>query len=181
MPASDMTTASGARALSTVDVLRQRITSMVMEGSPADYHNVMRILTKELVRQVHVRSRRLRLVLLLLVDILPQPRQEGDVSQAALLRGFDVFYDVLNTIDSLDYALDDDNEGFMDHDWAVDHGGPLPALSLDIMAFLESGQHAEAPTTPSFNHAIPEAMADCLTSDTNAPVARSLRHVRCLL
>ena len=120
-----------------VEHLRNVVSSVVRNGRVDDYHNAMRMVTREITRQVHVRASRLR-ILLLLSDLLPQPLQDGMPAESSQTLGFDAFYEVLNIADGMDVIDFEATSGFMDFDWATANVGPLSQLSLDILAFLEN-------------------------------------------
>ena len=79
LPYTSLTMAAGNKVAETVDTLSLVINRMVMEGHVNDYHSTMRIIAREIARQVHVRASRLRILLLLLADV-PQPKQDGEVT-----------------------------------------------------------------------------------------------------
>ena len=115
-----------------------RLDAHVREGQPAQYHNVMRILAHEVARQVTERNARLRILLRLLADLLPRPKQDVNVTPKASLLAFDVFRDIMNVIDGLQLREYPMTPGFMEFDWAHEVLGPLGECSLDIMGFLEN-------------------------------------------
>ena len=52
--------------------------------------------------EVNIRSSRLRVLLLVLSELLPQPRAEGSPTTQSQLQGVDICYEILNAIDSMD-------------------------------------------------------------------------------
>ena len=133
MPFPTLKRAAGNGAMRTADHLRPRVNDIMVHGNPSNYQNDMRTLTKDITRQVNIRASRLPILLLLLADLLPQPLQEGEL---------DVFYDVLSLIDSPDLTNFEGTTSFMNFEWAQSQVGPLVALSLDVMSFMENVPYA---------------------------------------
>ena len=138
LPFQELENAAGHGIMRTVDGLRQGITNIMLNGNVEHYQDAMRILTIELTRQVHVRASRLRILVMLLSDVLPQPSQQHHpMGEAAMLMGVDAFHETLTQIDLLDLVEFDNTADFLSYEWASANVGPLSQLAIDIMGFLE--------------------------------------------
>ena len=69
---------------------------------------------------------------------------EGTPTTQSQLQGVDIFYEILSAIDSMDLTTFQDMDSYMDHDWAVENGGPLSMLGIDLMSFLENAPYADS-------------------------------------
>ena len=138
LPHQDVNYWASNRVGAAVDRLRQKLDAMVMEGEVDDRHNIMRIVTQELARQVNARAGRLRLLLMLLSDLLPQPRQNSTPTSSASLVAFDVFREILNELDSLDVLLHSPYTSYLDFEWVSSAVGNLGPFAIDVMSFLEN-------------------------------------------
>ena len=137
LPHAELSRAAGTGIMDMAAVLVGRVRDMVRDGEAEDYRNTMRLVVQEFTRQVNIRSSRLRVLLLVLAELLPQPMMDGTPTSQSQLSGVDVFYEILNVIDSMDLTTFQDTESYMDHDWAVANGGPLSMLGIDLMSFGE--------------------------------------------
>ena len=163
-----------------------------MNGEVEDRHNTQRLVVLELARQVNLRVGKLRILLMVLADMLPQPSSSPPVTSGSTLMAFDIFWEALQMLDALEVWGLDDTGGFLDYDWVQSVVGTLGAFSIDVMSFLEKAagvcdtsedDQTEDRTFPSDRNATygidrgaPEAVAptrpvsseDTMTDDTHA-------------
>ena len=157
LPTDDLAVAAGAQITAAVEFLRMRLDENVREAPPEHHHNLMRAIAQELARQVAERNGRFRILLLLLADILPLPREEAPVTSETMLVAMDAFREVLNAVDGLFFRNFRTTSSFMDFDWAAAALGPLGNTAIDVMSFLENANVVDMLTSPS-SASTPEAM-----------------------